>query len=217
MPTADRSDLLKRFQEALHELPLIAILRGVRPDEAVDIGLALARAGFRLIEVPLNSPDPVATIGALSQALPGCLIGAGTVLDADQVRDVCAAGGRLVVSPNFDTEVVGCTRQLGAIAIPGVATPSEAFAALRAGADALKVFPAEAISPAVLKAWRATLPAGTRLLPVGGISPGRMADYVDASADGFGLGSALYRPGDDAASVAARALEFVTTWRALRG
>ena len=212
MTLIDRSALLNHFRAALSDLPLIAILRGVQPAEAPDIGRALARAGFRLIEVPLNSPDPLVTIRALRQTLPDCLIGAGTVLDTAQVREVCDAGGCLVVSPNFDAEVVACARHRGAIAMPGVATPTEAFAALRAGADALKVFPAEAISPAVLRAWRATLPAGTRLMPVGGITPARMADYVAASADGFGLGSALYKPGISVAQVKANALAFVRAW-----
>ena len=201
-----------RFAQALRTLPLVAILRGVRPTEAVAIGTALVGEGWQLIEVPLNSPQPLASITALTATLPAALIGAGTVLTVAQVREVHAAGGRLIVSPNFDAEVVRAAVRLGMVCLPGVATVSEAFAALAAGADALKLFPAEMLTPPVVKAWRAVLDPGTALLPVGGITPESMAVYRAAGANGFGLGSALYKPGDDAAAVGAQARAFIAAW-----
>ncbi|HWH82940.1 MAG TPA: 2-dehydro-3-deoxy-6-phosphogalactonate aldolase [Burkholderiaceae bacterium] len=205
----------ERFGAALQALPLVAILRGLRPAEATAIGTALVDAGFVLIEVPLNSPQPLASIAALTRACPAALVGAGTVLTVAQVREVHAAGARLVVAPNFDAAVVAAALELGLVCLPGVATPSEAFAALAAGAHALKLFPAEAIAPAVVKAWRAVLPPEVPLLPVGGITPAGMAAYVAAGASGFGLGSALYRPSADAAAVGANARAFVSAWRAI--
>ena len=205
------------FEAALESLPLVAILRGLRPADAAGIGDALVAAGFRLIEVPLNSPDPLASIEALAPRLPDCLVGAGTVLTRDQVRAVGQAGGRLVVAPNFDPEVVGEAVALGLPALPGVATPSEAFAALKAGAAALKLFPAEGIPPAALRAWRAVLPDTVAILPVGGITPDAIAPWRAAGASGFGLGSALYRPGDAAGTVAERAHRFVAAWQAANG
>jgi 2-dehydro-3-deoxyphosphogalactonate aldolase len=213
--TSTPQDLPARFVAALLDLPLIAILRGLRPDEAPAIGAALAGEGWRLVEVPLNSPQPLESIARLAATLPGVLVGAGTVLHAGEVREVHAAGGRLVVAPNFDAAVVEAARALGMVCLPGVATATEAFAALAAGASGLKLFPAEAIAPAVVKALRAVLPARTLLLPVGGITPGTMAAYRAAGANGFGLGSALYRPGQDAATVAANACAFVSAWRAI--
>jgi 2-dehydro-3-deoxyphosphogalactonate aldolase len=192
--------------------PLVAILRGIRPDKAVAIGRALVEADWPLIEVPLNSPQPLASIEAMSAALPGALVGAGTVLTTAQVRDVHAAGGRLIVSPNFDADVVRAAVKLGLVSLPGVATVSEAFAALAAGAHALKMFPAEAMPPAVVKAWRAVLDPATMLLPVGGITPDGMAAFRAAGASGFGLGSALYKPGQGAAAVAAQARAFIAAW-----
>ncbi len=177
----------------LEELPLVAILRGLRPDEAEPVGDALVEAGFRILEVPLNSPEPMASIERLAKRFPHCLVGAGTVLHASDVARVAAAGGELVVAPNFDAGVVAAARRAGLLAIPGVATPTEAFAALAAGARCLKLFPAESIGPAVVRAWRAVLPADVPLLPVGGITPERMREYLEAGASGFGLGSALYR------------------------
>ena len=205
------------IDEALATLPLIAILRGLPPDDALPVGDALYEAGFRLIEVPLNSPEPLTSIRRLADHLPDCLVGAGTVLGADEVAAVAQAGGRLIVSPNFDAEVVAAARALGLAAIPGVATPTEAFAALEAGAAALKAFPAEGLPPEVLRAWRAVIPADVAVLPVGGITPERIAAYRAAGASGFGLGSALYRPGDAAALVAARAARFVDAWEAAGG
>ena len=204
---------IDRFAEALTTLPLVAILRGLQPFEALAIGHALIDEGWRLIEVPLNSPQPLASIEMLASDLPGALVGAGTVLTAQQVRDVHAAGGRLIVAPNFDAAVVRAAAQLGMVCLPGVATATEAFAALAAGAHGLKLFPAELITPAVVKALRAVLSADTVLLPVAGITPSNMAPYRAAGADGFGLGSALYRPGIDAAEVGANARAFIDAWR----
>jgi 2-dehydro-3-deoxyphosphogalactonate aldolase len=204
---------MNALQEMLAPLPLIAILRGVRPDEAVAIGGALVEAGFGTIEVPLNSPEPLASIRALADAFGGrALIGAGTVRDPADVARIAAAGGRLVVMPHGDAAVIGAARQRGLLCVPGVATPTEAFAALDAGADALKLFPAEGLPPAVVKAWRAVLPKDVWLLPVGGIRPEGMAPYLAAGANGFGLGSALYRPGMSPAQVAATAGTFADAY-----
>jgi 2-dehydro-3-deoxyphosphogalactonate aldolase len=213
MTAVDR--LKEAFTEALNSLPLVAILRGVGPTHALDIGHALTDVGWKLIEVPLNSPRPLESIQALVASLPNALIGAGTVLTVQQVRDVHAVGGQLIVSPNFNAEVVMAAARLGMICLPGVATASEAFAALAAGASALKLFPAEMITPPVVKALRAVLSADTVLLPVGGITPSNMRAYCDAGADGFGLGSALYKPGADAQTVADNARNFIEAWRAI--
>jgi len=203
-----------RFAAAMQHLPLVAILRGVRPDEAVAIGRALLDAGWRLIEVPLNSPEPLRSIEALAQALPEALVGAGTVLTPAAVRDVHAAGGRMIVAPNFDAAVVRESVRLGMVSLPGVMSPTEMFAALAAGAAALKLFPAEAIAPAVVKALRAVLESAVRLLPVGGITLANMADYRTAGASGFGIGSSLYKPGMTVAQVAVQARRWADTWRA---
>lgn len=198
----------------LEPLPLVAILRGLHPDEAVYVGSALADAGFRLLEVPLNSPKPFDSIRRLVDALGDAyLIGAGTVLDPARVRDVADAGGRLIVMPHADTAVIRAAKEAGLYCVPGVATPTEAFAALAAGADALKLFPAEQFAPAALKAWRAVLPAGTAVLPVGGITPGTMAPWLAAGAAGFGIGSSLYAPGRSAGDVATSAHVFAEAWQ----
>ena len=202
-----------RFAQAIAALPLIAILRGLQPDEAVPIGEALVGQGWQLIEVPLNSPDPLRSIERLCAALPTALVGAGTVLTAQQVREVHAAGGQLVVSPNVDAAVIDAALQRGMVCLPGIATATEAFAALAAGAQGLKLFPAELVTPAVLKALRAVLPVDTVLLPVGGIVPAVMALYRAAGANGFGLGSALYRPGLGPAQVSEAARVFIAAWR----
>jgi 2-dehydro-3-deoxyphosphogalactonate aldolase len=202
------------MREYLDTLPLVAILRGITPDEALPVGRALVEAGLRIIEVPLNSPQPLRSIEALARDLGGrCLIGAGTVTSALQVRQVADAGGRLIVMPHGDASVIGAAKAHSLCCAPGVATPTEAFAALAAGADALKLFPAEMLTPAVLKALRAVLPADTLLLPVGGITPHNLAPYVDAGASGFGLGSALYKPGLSVAAVQAHATAFVRAWK----
>lgn len=198
------------FETAFARCPLVAILRGIHPDEAVPIGEALVDAGFTLIEVPLNSPDPFDSIAAMAAALKDrALVGAGTVLTAAEVDAVARAGGRMVISPNANRDVIAATRTHGLASLPGVATPTEAFSAIDAGATALKLFPAEGSSPAVLKAMRAVLPKTMPMLPVGGITPGGMQPWLDAGANGFGLGSALYRAGLDATGVGARAAAFV--------
>lgn len=201
--------------DAMADFPLVAILRGVRPDEVVAIGEGLVEAGFRLIEVPLNSPHPHDSIAALSRAVGDrALIGAGTVLSVEAVDHVVAAGGQLIVMPHADTTVIKAARARGCACVPGIATPTEAFAALAAGANALKAFPAELVSPSAVKAMLAVLPKGTAILPVGGIEPGNMGPYRAAGAAGFGLGSALYKPGMTAADVVTRANAFVAAWRA---
>ena len=202
------------FDAALGRCPLIAILRGVRPDEVADIGKALVEAGFGLIEVPLNSPDPLESIARLSDVVAGrAVIGAGTVLREMEVAAVQAAGGTMIVSPNTNVAVIEATASAGLVSLPGIATPSEAFTALEAGATALKLFPAEGSSPTVLKAMRAVLPGGVRVLPVGGITPENLAPWLDAGAAGFGIGSALYSPGLAAGEVGARARKFIDAVR----
>lgn len=202
--------------EHLADLPLVAILRGVEPDEVVAIGGALLDAGFSAIEVPLNSPEPLRSIAALAEAFgERALIGAGTVLDSADVGPIASAGGRLIVMPHADPAVIGATKAAGLWCIPGVATPTEALRALGAGADALKLFPAETLPPPVVKSWRAVLPKEARLLPVGGTTPEVVAAYLGAGASGFGLGSALYRRGSGPDAVARRAAAFVTAYRAV--
>ena len=199
----------EKFAAAMKGISLVGILRGLKPEEALPIGHALLGADWTLIEVPLNSPQPLQSIEALAAALPQALVGAGTVLSANEVREVHAAGGQLVVSPNFNAEVVREALRLGMVCLPGVMTATEAFAALDAGATGLKLFPAEMITPAVVKALRAVLPLQTLLLPVGGITVDNMAAYRAAGASGFGIGSALYRPGMAAAEVAENAMKFI--------
>lgn len=198
-------------------LPLVAILRGITPGSILPVGRALYESGFRLIEIPLNSPQALVSIEMLAADLGAdCLIGAGTVLDVAQVQAVAEAGGRLIVSPNMHPDVIRATRAAGLISAPGVATPSEGFAALEAGAQVLKLFPAEQCGPAVVKAWRAVFPKECWLVPVGGITPDNMHVFMEAGADGFGLGSALYRPGQDAEAVARSAAAFVAAWDRLK-
>ena len=209
------SALNARFTVATAALPLVAILRGITSGEVEAVGSVLYETGFRLLEVPLNSPDPFTSITLLRRALPAeALVGAGTVLSTEQVERVLEAGGELAVMPHADTQIIRAAKAAGLLCVPGVATPSEAFAALDAGADALKLFPAELVTPAVLKAMRAVLPKSTLLLPVGGIAPHTMAPYLAAGANGFGLGSALYAPGMSAAQVGERARSFVAAWKA---
>lgn len=190
----------------LARCPLIPILRGVKPDEVEAIAAALEAAGIPIVEVPLNSPEPLKSIARLARSVGGrMLVGAGTVMTPGQVADIASAGGRLIVTPHADAAVTRAAKQHGLLAIPGFFTPAEAFAMLAAGADALKLFPAEVAGPAMLRALRGVFPSGTMVLPVGGIDAAGMALWRAAGAAGFGVGSAIYRPGDSAAAVAARA------------
>ena len=199
------------FNELFAICPLIAILRGVRPDEVEAIGDALVEGGVRIIEVPLNSPDPLDSIAKLSARLEGrALIGAGTVLKVEQIEPIRAAGGRLIVSPSTNPAVIAASVAAGMVSTPGYLTPSEAFIALEAGAHALKLFPAEAVSPAVVRAQRAVLPKELRLIVVGGIGADKLNSWFDAGANGFGLGSGVYRPGQTAAETLAKARVFQT-------
>jgi 2-dehydro-3-deoxyphosphogalactonate aldolase len=210
------SAILARLDAALRTLPLIAILRGIEPSEAEAVALALHAEGFRLIEVPLNSPEPFDSIARMKRALPSdALVGAGTVLRPDDVQRVKEAGGELIVMPHADRAVIGAAKSAGLLCMPGVMTPTEAFAALDAGADALKLFPGELISPAVVKAMRAVLPKGSRLFAVGGVTAETMAGYVRAGANGFGLGTSLYTPGTSADQVRERARRMVAAWRTI--
>ena len=206
---------LDKFNAAMQALPLVAILRGLSPAEAADVGDAIVEPGFRLLEVPLNSPQPLESIALMRQRFPNALVGAGTVLDAKQVREVHAAGGELIVSPNFNADVIAEAARLGMVCLPGVMTPTEAFGALAAGATGLKLFPAELASPAVVKALLAVLPAGTPVMPVGGIAPDNMGSWRAAGAAGFGIGSSLYKPGKTAAAVREDAQRFVAAWAGL--
>ena len=200
----------------LEQMPLVAVLRGITPPEIDAIGSVLAAAGFRILEVTLNSPQPFESIRRLADGFGDrCLVGAGTVTSPDEVTQVRAAGGRLIVMPHSDAAVIREAARQGMVCLPGVATPTEAFAALAAGADALKLFPAEQLPPAVLKAWRAVLPGDALLLPVGGIAPATMAPYWAAGARGFGTGSNLYRPGASVEAVRAAAAAFAVAAHAL--
>lgn len=205
------------FDAAFRACPLVAILRGIRPAEAVAVATALVDGGFTVLEVPLNSPEPLASIRAMAAAVGDrAVVGAGTVLSPAAVAVVADAGGRLIVMPHADAAVIGAAKAAGLVCVPGVGTATEAFAALAAGADALKLFPAEAMPPSVVKALLAVLPPGTRLLPVGGIAPETMGGYLQAGAAGFGLGTGLYTPGRPAAEVATRAAAYRAALSAAR-
>ncbi|TFW16342.1 2-dehydro-3-deoxy-6-phosphogalactonate aldolase [Duganella callida] len=196
--------------------PLVAILRGLNPAEAVDVAKVLHHAGFRALEVPLNRPGALEAIALIDQlALPGTLLGGGTMLNVDHVDAVFEAGGRLLVSPNCVPAVIRRAADLGMYCAPGVVTPTEAFAALDAGAHALKLFPAEQVGHGGLKALKSVLPSGTPVWPVGGVTPDTMAGWVKAGATGFGIGSNLYTPGVTLDELAERAATFVGTWRTL--
>lgn len=201
---------MARLNDWLARCPLVAILRGITPAEVVDVAAVLERAGLRIVEVPMNSPDAFTSIALLSgRFADGLLIGGGTVTDTTQVARIADAGGRLVVMPHADPLVVDAAKKKGLIALPGFSTPTEAFAMIAAGADGLKLFPAEANPPRVLRALRAVLPHDLPVLPVGSITPDNMAEYWAAGASGFGLGSALYKRGDLAPAVAAKATVFM--------
>lgn len=208
--------MTQTLQTYIADLPLVAVLRGITPEEVPAIGDALVEAGFRVLEVPLNSPRPFDSIAALTRRFGAtCLTGAGTVRDPADVARVREAGGGLIVMPHADLNVVREAKRLRSLVLPGVATPTEAFAALDAGADGLKMFPAEGLPPAVLKAWRAVLPKSALVFPVGGIRPETMAAYWEAGASGFGTGSNLYRPGASPADVRTVAASYANAFRAL--
>lgn len=205
------------LREAIEELPLVAILRGLVPAEAVAVGRVLIDAGIRVIEVPLNSPEPLESIRALVDSFgQDAVLGAGTVLTPDQVASVAEAGGRLVVAPNFDPSVGAHCAQLGLDWVPGILTPTEAFAALKEGATALKLFPATASSPAVLSGMRAVLPRTALVLPVGGISANSLGPWWEAGASGFGTGGSLFRPGRSLDELRDRAERLVSAVRELQ-
>ena len=200
----------------LDPLPFIAVLRGITPDEISVIGTTLVDHGFRILEVPLNSPRPYDSIRRLAEGFGDrCLVGAGPVIEVETVAEVKGAGGRLVVMPHADGAVIREAKRQGMVCVPGVATPTEAFAALKAGADGLKMFPAEQMPSAVLKAWRAVLPKEALVFPVGGIRPEAMAAYWAVGASGFGTGSNLYAPGGQADAVGASAAAYASAFRAL--
>ena len=204
--------LLAKFNAHMDALPLVAILRGLKPEEALEVGQVIVNAGFHILEVPLNSPDPLRSIQILAKAFPNALVGAGTVTTAQQARDIKAAGGQIIISPHLDDNVVCEAVNLGLISMPGVATPTEAFRAIALGAHGLKLFPAEMISPSVVKSMRAVLPGHVRLIPVGGIGAHNMADYRQCGASGFGIGSALFAPGKTVQAIGESAAAFVRAW-----
>jgi 2-dehydro-3-deoxyphosphogalactonate aldolase len=198
----------------LKECNLVAILRGITSQEAEPVCEALIEAGWRIIEVPLNSPEPLKSIEALVKRFGDrALIGAGTVLTQAQVADVAATGAKLIVSPNANVDVIKASRDKGMVSLPGVATPTEAFAAIQAGATGIKAFPAEGIPPQTIKAWKAVLPKDVPVLAVGGITPENMRPYLDAGTAGFGIGGSLYKPGMDVAAVAEKARQFIEALR----
>jgi 2-dehydro-3-deoxyphosphogalactonate aldolase len=206
------------WADILNDLPLIAILRGLTPEEAEPVGAALIEAGFRCLEVPLNSPRPLESIAILRRCFDGvAIVGAGTVLTASAVDEVASVGGEIIISPNSNPAVIGATKARGLISLPAFFTPSEAFAALDAGADGLKLFPAEAAGPSALKAMRAVLPASVPIFPVGGVDAGSMGDYRRAGATGFGIGSSLYAPGRSITEISQRANALVSAWRSCSG
>lgn len=199
-----------QLNEAMDKCRLVAILRGVRPDEAVDMADALISAGFAMIEVPLNSPDPLTSIERMVNSFgEDAVIGAGTVLTVHECGQLADIGAQLVISPNCDTAVIRKTKELGLFSFPGVATPSEALAALFAGSDGIKLFPFETLGPSAIKAWRPVLPKKTSIIPVGGITAENMRPLVKLGATGFGIGSALYQPGISATELHKRAKSFV--------
>jgi 2-dehydro-3-deoxyphosphogalactonate aldolase len=205
------------FKSAMAALPLVAILRGITPGEVEAVGDVLVDAGFRIIEIPLTSPDPFLSIARLAERLgPDVIVGAGTVRRVDQLDEMIAAGGRLMVTPHADTTLIRAAADRSLITLPGVATPTEAFAAIDAGADGLKLFPAEMIPTSAMAAFRTVVGPEVALYPTGGITPEDLARYLKAGATGFGLGGALYRPGDRATDVATSARRFVASWQAVR-
>lgn len=207
-------DNVGRFAVAMEEMPIIAILRGISPREAVPVAKAIFEAGIRIIEVPLNSPDPFNSIGQLTKYFgQGAIIGAGTVLTVDDVAKSARAGAQIIVSPNMNEEVIRATVAAGMISGPGCLTPTESFAALDAGAHAVKLFPGELLTPAIIKAMRAVLPKEANILVVGGVTVENMADFRAAGANGFGVGGNIYRAGDSAEDAGRRAAAFATAMK----
>ena len=204
------------WKEALAPLPYVAILRGLHPENTQTVIGKLCESDFRAVEIPFNSPDPLKSIEIAVREFGGdILVGGGTVLNSGDVKRVCDAGAQFVVSPNADQSVIETTKTLDMVSIPGVSTPTEAFAALQAGADILKLFPAENLPPLVVKSWRAVLPKELWLLPVGGITPEKISSYLTAGADAFGLGSSLFWSGSSSKDVAKSAQLFVSTYKSL--
>lgn len=207
-----------QLNQALDACGIIAILRGVTPDEAVSVGDALYTAGIRIVEVPLNSPDPFASISKLAKAFTGrMVVGAGTVLSTQDVNQLKESGGTISVSPDCNPTTIARAIELGLDPLPGVFTPTEAFAAIRAGAQHLKLFPAEAASPTTVKAWRAVLPRHVRVHAVGGVTPSNMAEWLACGVSGFGIGSSLYKPGMSLSAVSESAGTLVAAWRRAKG
>jgi 2-dehydro-3-deoxyphosphogalactonate aldolase len=207
-----------RFEEASQHCGIIAILRGVTLDEVAAIGDALYAAGIRIVEVPLNSPEPFRSIAALAARFKGRMaVGAGTVLDAESVDRVKSAGGQISVSPDCNEAVIARAVERNLVPIPGVFTPTEAFAAVRSGARHLKLFPAEAAAPVTVKAWKAVLPHEVKIYAVGGVTPANMRDWAEAGCAGFGIGSNIYKPGMRADDVSKAARDFVAAWNSLKG
>ena len=208
--------VMEQWQDALKTLPLVAILRGLRPSEALDIGEVLVEAGFRIVEVPLNSPDPFDSIKLLAQSLSKrAIVGAGTVLNVPDVETLHAVGGQICISPNANPDVIRRAKALGLISFPAFFTPTEAFSAIDAGADAIKLFPAELAGTTGLKAMKAVLPKTIPVFPVGGVNPDNMKDFIEAGAAGFGIGSAVFKPGDTPEIVYKKARAFVEGWEAI--
>ncbi len=213
-----KPELLAKWQDALKTLPLVAILRGIRPSEALEVGERLMAAGFKIVEVPLNSPDPFDSIKLLASALGDrAIVGAGTVLTVADVETLKAVGGEICISPNSNPAVIARAKALGMISFPAFFTPTEAFSAIEAGADALKLFPAELAGTTGLKAMKAVLPKTMPVFPVGGVNPDNMQDFIEAGAAGFGIGSAVFKPGDTPDIVYKKAKAFVDGWNALHG
>ena len=205
------------FEDTAKACGIIAILRGITLDEVAGVGDALYEAGIRIVEVPLNSPEPLRSITALAARFQGrMIVGAGTVLDTESVDRVSSAGGQISVSPDCNHAVIACAIERGLVPLPGVFTPTEAFAAVRAGARHLKLFPAEAASPVTVKAWKAVLPREVSVYAVGGVTPANMKAWADAGCSGFGIGSNIYKPGMSAEDVGSAARGFVAAWDALK-
>jgi len=206
------------FEQASAACGIVAILRGVTPDDVIGVGDALFAAGIRIVEVPLNSPEPFRSIAALAKRFEGrMVVGAGTVLDVESVDRLKASGGQISVSPDCNPPVIARAVERGMVPLPGVFTPTEAFAAVRAGARHLKLFPAEAASPKTVKAWKAVLPRDVNVYAVGGVTPANMKDWAEAGCAGFGIGSNIYKPGMNADDVGKAARDFVAAWKKLGG